>query len=284
MINPNGVYTDFNQLAQMKQAARADDAEGRDASLRQVANQFEALFYQTMIKSMRQSVMKSDLFAETNDSLYQGLYDQQLAMNFAGQNQGGLADVMYRQLGGTETHVHPVSPVQQSLAINPFYATRVSQSSTSNELQGLNPQDYLQRLRPAADQAAAKLGVEPAVVLSVATLETGWGQHQQGNNLFGIKADSRWQGDVQLATTKEFIQGQMQQRQEPFRRYAQVDDSIQDFAQFLLQNPRYDNITKPPVTSNQFFTGLQQAGYATDPDYADKLQQVFHSIKALLPD
>ena len=105
---------------------------------------------------------------------------------------------------------------------------------------------------------------------------------KKGNNLFGIKADKSWQGATNITQTQEFVQGRMQTKQEPFRAYNSLQESVADFASFLIDNPRYDQALKA-VNSQQFFQQLQQAGYATDPGYASKLEKVFHTLEKIIP-
>ena len=284
------IFNDLTQFADLKRQARSTEAQVKDASLREVAQQFEALFYQTMLKDMRNSVIQSDLFKETNDSVYRDMYDQQLALHAAGQQQCGLADVIYRQLGGTESDFRPQS-AKHLQALTPHQAVTSEPASASIPTQSGHPvaqrgddvqQNFIDQLLPAAQVAGERLGIAAEAILSVAGLESGWGQFQKGNNLFGIKADKGWQGQVKVTPTQEFEQGRMQTRQEPFRAYNSLQESVADFASFLLDNPRYQQALKA-VNPQQFFQQLQQAGYATDPSYADKLDQVFRKIKQVLP-
>jgi flagellar protein FlgJ len=131
-------------------------------------------------------------------------------------------------------------------------------------------------------EAAEQLGIDPKALLAQAAIETGWGQHmihntsgQNSHNLFGIKADRRWQGDRAIVNTIEFEQGVASTKKAPFRFYDSFADSMQDYVGFVKQNPRYEAAVKQSQSPQNYFSELQKAGYATDPDYANKVIAVF---------
>ena len=249
------VYTDFQGLTGLKAAAR----EQSPAAKREVARQFEAVFMQMMIKTMRDSVIKSDLFNPDAMSFHTSLFDQQLALHLTQANGVGLADMIYQQLGGEQT-----------------------------ELPWSNRDEFIAYMLPAAERATQHSGLDPKSVIAVAALETGWGekvmQRPDGSssyNLFGIKANRNWAGETVYKNTVEFVEDVMEIRREPFRAYASVAQSIADFVNFL-QQPRYAKAMQHSNDSERFFIELQRAGYATDPQYADKLIKVAqsHSIQS----
>ena len=144
-----------------------------------------------------------------------------------------------------------------------------------------SPEDFVRRLLPAARATAEELGVDPRVLVAQAALETGWGkaviQRDDGSsshNLFGIKADSRWSGDTVHASTLEYEEGVVMRRREPFRAYASFADSFSDYLTFLRENPRYGEVLDRTGDPQGFVEGLQQAGYATDPKYAEKILSI----------
>lgn len=148
--------------------------------------------------------------------------------------------------------------------------------SVSEEAQ----QAFLQAIRPHAEAAAARLGVAPELVAAHAALESGWGRHAPGNNMFGIKAGANWQGAVQALATMEVEHGTPVARNERFRGYGDMASSFNDYAGLLLDNPRYQRALNTGSDANAFAQALQAGGYATDPSYADKLGRVAASIKA----
>lgn len=147
-----------------------------------------------------------------------------------------------------------------------------------------SPAEFVSALRPYAEKAAAELNVNADVLLAQAALETGWGKHvihtQNGANsfnLFNIKADTRWQGDKVNVSTLEYRQGVAQQERADFRRYDDYAQSFSDYVDFLQANPRYQQALEVGVDSSAYAEALQEAGYATDPAYADKIKSLLAS-------
>ena len=145
-----------------------------------------------------------------------------------------------------------------------------------------NAQSFIEQLYPAAQKAAEQLGIDPKALLAQAAIETGWGQHmihntsgENSHNLFGIKADRRWQGDRAMVDTIEFEKGVAATKKAPFRVYDSFADSMQDYVGFVKQNPRYDEAVNQSQSPLNYFSELQKAGYATDPEYANKVINVF---------
>ena len=141
-----------------------------------------------------------------------------------------------------------------------------------------SPEDFVRHIYPLAEKAAARIGVDPKLMVAQTALETGWGKfmipREDGSssfNLFNIKADKRWGGESAEVQTLEFRNGQPQQERWPFRAYESLDDSIHDYIDFLSANPRYQQALEKAADSQAFAKGLQQAGYATDPRYARKI-------------
>ena len=142
-------------------------------------------------------------------------------------------------------------------------------------------QAFLEAIRPHAEAAAARLGVAPELVAAHAALESGWGRHAPGNNMFGIKAGGSWQGAVQALATLEMDGGVAHSRNEQFRGYGDMAGSFEDYAGMLLDNPRYRHALNTGSDAQAFAHALQAGGYATDPAYADKLGRVAASIRAV---
>jgi flagellar protein FlgJ len=151
------------------------------------------------------------------------------------------------------------------------------------------PKDFVSALIKPAQKVQQKLGVPFEVVIAQAALETGWGQKiikdQHGdssNNLFNIKADSRWAGDKVTKDTLEFEQGAMIKKAEPFRMYQTLSDSVDDYIHFLSNSERYQDALQKSNNVEHFLQGLQKAGYATDPQYADKIIGTLKTVTNLL--
>ncbi len=178
-------------------------------------------------------------------------------------------------------------------------AVHASASSSAPEaVNGAAPSDepsaFIQRLLPAATKAAQQLGLEPMALIAQAALETGWGQRMfktssgaDSHNLFGIKAHSNWQGDVAVVDTLEYRQGIAQKEKARFRAYDSPEQSMQDYVNLIQQNPRYQAALNAAADAKSYFRQLQAAGYATDPNYAEKILSVlegkaFKQVRNLL--
>ncbi|NAW65373.1 flagellar assembly peptidoglycan hydrolase FlgJ [Photobacterium halotolerans] len=151
-----------------------------------------------------------------------------------------------------------------------------------------SPEDFVTRMRPFAEKAAGMLGTDPAVLIAQAALETGWGKKVvknaagDSNNLFNIKADPRWSGNKVATQTLEYHDGIPVQERAAFRSYNSYEDSFNDYVRFLNDNPRYSEALASPQDPRRFIRNLHQAGYATDPKYADKIINVMESVKKLM--
>ncbi|MEE1979794.1 flagellar assembly peptidoglycan hydrolase FlgJ [Shewanella xiamenensis] len=186
----------------------------------------------------------------------------------------------------------PLSPIEPVISgqILPTAAFRETQKT----LKFGSREEFLATLYPHAEKAAKALGTKPEVLLAQSALETGWGQKiVRGNNgapshnLFNIKADRRWQGDKANVSTLEFEQGIAVRQKADFRVYADFEHSFNDFVSFIADGERYQDAKKVAASPTQFIRALQDAGYATDPKYAEKVIKVMQSIseelKSILP-
>ena len=142
-------------------------------------------------------------------------------------------------------------------------------------------QAFLNTIWPYAQKSAAQLGVDPAVLAAQAALESNWGNGvstypdgRSSHNLFGIKAGAGWSGPRVNVPTLEYKGGEMVKQTAPFRAYASYAESFADYTRFLQANPRYQDALASAGNAGNFIAGLQQAGYATDPNYADKVQSI----------
>ncbi|MEL6214091.1 MAG: glucosaminidase domain-containing protein [Pseudomonadota bacterium] len=250
--------TDFTQYAALRADAQAND----DGALRSVAEQFEALFVQQMLKSMRDASFGDPFFPDTGGhQVYRDLLDQQLAADTADRGGIGLADMIVSQM-------QPRAPIQVTKAV-----VHESPAGWSD------PKSFVADVLPHAKKAAERLGVSPLAVLSQAALETGWGQkvpvseRQQSNNLFGIKAGGSWGGDKVDQATLEFRDGTAQRERAAFRAYPSLEASFSDYASFLSKS-RYQSVSNTGNDVGGFADALQAAGYATDPNYAHKIRRI----------
>jgi flagellar protein FlgJ len=293
---------DIAGLDTLRRAAQSGDKK----ALKEAAQQFEAIFVHMMLKSMRkaQDVMvdKDSPFNSEQVKFYRGMHDQQLATDLSSNGSIGLADIIVRQLGQLGDGYMPASAIRNDgnlSSINRQNVKSVEQAQDSilgsKDLSGHvpktfqafkhaafdNPQEFVSQLLPAAKVAAEQLGLDPLAMIAQAAVETGWGKHmihtEQGNNihnLFGIKANKHWQGDRTIVSTVEYENGLAVPKKAPFRTYDSFSEAMQGYVDFLKENPRYEQALKNSHDSKNYFKELQQAGYATDPAYADKVLAV----------
>ncbi|WP_125563905.1 MULTISPECIES: flagellar assembly peptidoglycan hydrolase FlgJ [Pseudoalteromonas] len=295
----NQSFYDLTDLNSLRQDAlkSTGDANASEEALRKAAQQFESIFTQMMLSSMRKAneVLedKDSPFNSSSVKFYRDMHDQQMSMQLSSEGSLGLADLIVQQLSPNRDGYMPSSVLRtgaelQSDRIANGEAAQLKaeqqpevMESASKDVQFDDPESFVSQLWEHAKSAAAKIGLNPAVMVAQAALETGWGKHiiarQDGEsslNLFNIKADKRWQGDSASKMTLEFEQGLPVKKQASFRAYDSLKDSINDYVDFLQSNPRYQEALTKTDNPDQYLDALQQAGYATDPDYAEKIKRV----------
>jgi flagellar protein FlgJ len=278
-IDPSSsLAADVQSLAGLKLAAKG--AKPSADTLKKVASQFEALFMNMMLKSMREASLGDDVFGSDSGNFYRDMYDQQLSMSLAKSQGMGLSNILVKQLGGGMLNpAVGIEALTHTLKRPESKAFPLNSVRTAMPLpQASDPKAFVQSLWPHAKSAADKLGVAPEALLSIAALETGWGQsvisHADGrlsNNLFGIKADKNWNGAQVSAPTVEYRDGVASTQQAAFRSYESVAQSFDDFVNFVRSSPRYQSALSQGADPLAFLNALQQGGYATDPTYAKKL-------------
>jgi len=282
----SSLYTDFAGLTRLKAQARVD----QNAALDKAAKQFESMFLQMMLKSMRQAKLTDGLFDSQSMQKYREMYDEQLSVHLAEAGGAGLADVIKRQLAGVDKQVsrqgmdiqaYQQQPVQRLLGIQKDKAVAEAAVHKIEPVLDGTPETFIDKLKPFAEKAAAALGIKPQALLAQAALETGWGKAQMkmadgkpSFNLFGIKADSRWDGQQANVSTLEFRDGVARKERANFRAYESYEDSFNDYANFIFENRRYQKALKNTENPAAYFNELQQAGYATDPRYAEKVMSI----------
>lgn len=294
--NSASFYADFSGLNALKRDARAEAPE----ALRAAARQFESLLTQMMLKSMRDATAGvGDSLAGGEDvDLYQGMFDQQLAVQMSQGKGLGLADMLVEQLVKTGLVKSGTGQTEQAgsadaqadgAAVEAIGTEPQSTATTSAELSGPSREEFVKEIWPHAEKAAQQLGVDTKTIVAHAALETGWGKSLPRNadgscsyNLFGIKATDRWSGASTASRTTEYESGTAVNRVERFRAYGSAAQSIADYAKLVGGSSRYAGATNSGSDVAQYATALQQGGYATDPNYAQKLQAVAGKVDALL--
>jgi len=260
-------------------ALRARAATDPRAAVKEAAKQFEAIFMQELMKSMRQATLSSGMLDNAGTKLGSEMLDTQFAAQMTGM-PGGLSDLIARQL---ERQMGTPAAAVPSAASKPLGDTaRAADFSTLNGQQ--RQVAFVQAHREAAQEAEAATGIPATFMLAQAAHESGWGQREiknadgsAANNLFGIKAGAGWKGAVAEVTTTEFIDGQPKKSVQRFRAYATAADSFRDYARLMNESSRYAKVLEAGGDAKRFAQGLQAAGYATDPAYADKLARVINT-------
>ncbi len=275
--------TGFSALAQLaSSAAQRQRAEAGEDSLRETARQFEALFIKQLLSEVK---VAGSLGGGENaqsdyiNSMWRDRISQQMS-----QGEGlGLAAMLSQQLGGEAAQPPARNRPVPLVDLNARGAALYRDYGRESERFG-SRQDFVSQLRPLLEQAADELGISPRVLLAQAALETGWGRHlpqaadgSSSRNLFGIKADAGWSGETVNSPTREFINGREEALSDGFRRYASFAESVRDYVDFLRSNPRYQQALAHGGSDENFLRGLKSAGYATDPEYVDKVIGVAHS-------
>ena len=309
------VYTDLSGLSKLKRAAGANDPK----AIRAVAEQFESMFTRMMLKSMRDAVGPDPMFGSNQEQMYQGMADDQLSVQLSKGKGLGLADMLVRQLqrmgvkgaagaAGAEQTAGPqagggavgtgargaTNPgfAQGAKATAAYRATQgtsaPSTTSATSATSDVTKTHFIQDLWPQAQDAGTLLGVDPRHLIAQAALETNWGQNLPkdasggtSNNLFGVKASADWTGATVSNGTQEFQNGVASNTTAQFKAYATPTQSFQDYVALLRSNPRYSTALNTGSDVHAFAAGLQRGGYATDPEYANKIAAVANTVTNL---
>ncbi len=283
--------------AQSLDKLRMQAKQSPDQALKVVAQQFETVFMNMMLKSMREATPQDGMFDSEQTKMFTGMLDQQLVQSMSSRGVG-LADIMIKQLSRPASSGVAQASSEAVLATPPartVSATPVAYGDSfvngmKNSPSQPTPlqQDFVRRMTPHAVQANQETGVPTHLVLGQAALESGWGKREirmsDGStsfNLFGIKAGSNWNGKVAEVVTTEYHNGIASKQVEKFRAYSSYTEAFSDYAHLLRDNPRYAQVLQSGQGSPELAHAVQRAGYATDPDYADKLVKVMNRINTI---
>lgn len=285
--------TDFSQYQRMRQ-----DIDSRDpAVLREVAGQFEALFLEILLKDMRSASLGDPIFGGSSQhDLYREMLDKQFAVEMSRDRGIGIADMLTAQLSGNppgspaaggRDYALPASLPRSSIPAAAPLSPAATPAAAAPEIdtgRWTDPVAFVGDVWPHAERAGQRLGIAPEALLAQAALETGWGSKvisrpdgSSSLNLFGIKAGGSWDGDSVARTTLEYRDGVAEREVARFRAYPDIAATFDDYVAFIGGKPRYASV---PGTGNDvraFGGALADAGYATDPAYAEKIARVASS-------
>lgn len=263
-------------------ALRAQAKKDPDKALKAAATQFEALFMQMLLKSMRDATPQFDPAASDAGRTYTAMLDQQLSSTLSGKGLG-LADVMMKQLSRAQ-QPQGGKFVPEAKAAPTVGLEKLRNATSAAQVDGTAPQKFVDAMLPEAMEASKATGVPARFILGQAALESGWGKSEiraadgaPSYNLFGIKAGPGWTGKTTSVTTTEYVNGVARKQVEKFRAYDSYAEGFSDYARLIANNPRYAAAVKPGNDAAGFAQGLARGGYATDPAYAAKLTRVINS-------
>lgn len=301
--NYSSVYHDMHGLEALKHEASNFDR----ASIKKTAQQFESVFIQSMLKAMRNTneVFKDkEMVSSDSMDLYEGMFDQQVSMAIAERSSLGLAKIIEEQLSkdkrfvSTETKTLPLNqtmsharPVDHKVPVIPMKNNETSIIKDTSDITNnknldepvTTPKEFVKRLYPIIKSLVKNVNIDPKMLLAQAALETGWGKfilkHQDGQssyNLFNIKANTSWSLDKVKKASLEFVNGIFKPITSEFRSYGSFHESVKDYIQLVSNNKRYAEALGSS-DPKQYIHRLHKAGYATDPNYSEKILDIYNS-------
>lgn len=281
----NMLAADAQSLSNLKMEA----GKQTPAAIQETAKQLESMFMKELLKSMRDAnaSMKSGELDNAGSDLGTDLLDQQFAVQMSGQPRGLselIAAQLTRQIGNT-ADATPSLP--KSLApADP--ARNVGPVGKTGKAPSAGQAAFINKLSNAAAKAEQATGIPAGYMIGQAGHETGWGKHEILNrggtpsfNVFGIKATSGWTGKVAEVTTTEYRNGVAEKKIAKFRSYGSYEEAFKDYAKLIGDSPRYAKAKLQTSSPLAFASGLQKAGYATDPEYAAKLSRAINTTLQL---
>ncbi|MPW18576.1 flagellar assembly peptidoglycan hydrolase FlgJ [Paraburkholderia sp. CNPSo 3157] len=284
-------------------AMRAQAAANPREAMKSAAKQFDAVFTQMMLKSMRDATPSDGPFDSHDTATFTSMMDQQLAQQMSSKGIG-VADAMLKQLmrnsgmsaddanAGNNAALNALAKAYANPASNG--ALRMGRGYTANS--ALTPpvhgdgssekvDAFVDKLAAPAQAASAATGIPARFIIGQAALESGWGKREirkadgtTSHNVFGIKATDDWTGKTVATVTTEYVNGRPKRVVEKFRAYDSYEEAMTDYASFLKSNPRYAQVINSSRDVNGFAQGMQRAGYATDPHYAKKLISIMQKM------
>ncbi|BEU23007.1 flagellar assembly peptidoglycan hydrolase FlgJ [Paraburkholderia caribensis] len=284
-------------------AMRAQAAANPREAMKSAAKQFDAVFTQMMLKSMRDATPSDGPFDSHDTATFTSMMDQQLSQQMSSKGIG-VADAMLKQLmrnsgmspddanAGNNVALNALAKAYSNPANNG--ALKMGRGYSANSaltpaVRGDGSSDkvdaFVDKLAAPAQAASAATGIPARFIIGQAALESGWGKREirktdgtTSHNIFGIKATDDWNGKTVATVTTEYINGRPQRVVEKFRAYDSYEEAMTDYASFLKSNPRYAQVINSSRDVNGFAQGMQRAGYATDPHYAKKLISIMQKM------
>ena len=308
-------YFDLQGLDQLRQKAQGNEKEAIREVANQFESMFASMLIKSM-RQANEAFETDSPFNNKNTKFYTDMQDKQLALDISRHGSLGLADALVRQLDPASMVAPKPIPQNQMLMPNaeqskmmqikpeldpvdlkkpdqmqpsravvnaPNTLAVVQQKPASEEKQFTDPKSFIETMMPYAKKVAKKLGISASALVAQSALETGWGKkiingtdNQSSFNLFNIKANNSWEGDRVSKNSLEVENGIGVKRRSDFRAYNSFEQSFEDYGKFITTNQRYQDALQQGTDAGRYVEELQEAGYATDPKYAEKIKQIMN--------
>ena len=290
-----GGYVDFTRFSDLRARAHRDE----NAAMQQVADEFEAMFAETMLKAARDADTGEGMLNSSELDTYYEMMDSQLAQSLAKNQDFGFGKMLSQQFAGVLAAAQAtpgkggdalatlnkgsLSKVEAPLRGGVTMLPQVLRETAFRKQVDVpaDRQAFIDELAAVAATAASSLGVAPRALMAQAALESGWGKHvirmpdgTSSHNYFGIKASRGWTGQTVKVPTTEYIGGRAVTVNASFRAYPDAHSAFRDYVDFIANNPRYEKALEHGANAAQYARQLQAAGYATDPNYANKIMAI----------
>ena len=280
--------SDFKGLDELKVQAKNNAKE----ALPEVARQFEGIFLQSMLKTMRMGqhfLDDSSPFNGKNQATFQEMLDGQYSSNIANSKGIGLATMLAKQLQGqvsgsaSETLSKDPTSVKNMSSVNDFIKIKSPMHDTvkSSSTEGID--DFVKSIWPKAKEAASAMGLDPKILIAQAALETGWGKFiakdadgTSSNNLFNVKTGNNKDFESVKVKSTEYIADTPINMTASFRKYSSVEQSFKDYVSLIQGSERYQSALANAGNPEAYVNELHKAGYATDPKYGNKILSIYH--------
>jgi len=290
-----GGYVDFTRFSTLRSRAHQDG----NAAMQQVADEFEAMFAETMLKAAREADMGDGMLNSSELNTYHEMMDSQLAQSLAKSQDFGFSKMLSQQFAGALASAKArdnrggdelatldngrLSSVEAPLRGGVTMLPQVLRETAFKRTVDVpaDRQAFIDEIAPIAEIAASDLGVAPRALMAQAALESGWGKHvirmpdgSSSHNYFGIKASRGWNGEAVKVATTEYVGGRAVTVNASFRAYPDAQAAFRDYVDFIGRNPRYAKALEHGANAGQYARQLEAAGYATDPNYANKIMAI----------
>lgn len=279
---------DFKGLQRLRERAQDDS----NKALPEVAKQFEAIFLQSMLKSMRLGqhfLDESSPFRGKDTETFQDMLDGQYAAKISSGSGIGLASMLTRQLShlpkslavkpsAVENPIMPAMTAAKPPLTMPLTTTEIKPAAETQSID-----EFVKSIWPYARQAASAIGLDPKILVAQAALETGWGHFvakdadgSSSHNLFNIKSNGKKSADSVDIKTTEYVANTPIKTTASFKKYSSIEHSFKDYVSLIKDNERYGQALANASDPQRFVHEMHDAGYATDPHYADKILSIYN--------